>query len=178
MELKTDDILRIVNDNHERFKEQEKLKMDQEQQLIEKNQKVERVKKTAIILGLGFVLGVAPTAKVISDGRNEIVKEFDEATSEYGITYHPSKEDAETELDKYVIHHGSTYINTRDGINGMIDAARDNGMNDIEIAIGLNSVIKDYVTEGFIDTSLKERCNQCIQRSVEKGLSGEYKNGK
>lgn len=169
MELKTDDVIQIVNANHERFKEQENLKMKKEQQLIEKNQKIERVKKTALMLSLGFVLGAAPTAKTIVDGKNEIVSEFDEATSEYGIVNYS---------DGYQINYGSNYVGFEDGINGMINAARNKGMNDTEIAIGLNSVIKDSETKEFIDTSLKDRCSQCIHRSVEKELSGEYKNGK
>lgn len=169
MELKTDDVMKIVNDNHERFKEQEKIREEKKQQLIEKNQKVERVKKTALMLGLGFVLGAAPTAKKISDGHNEIVTEFDEATSEYGIVNYSNG---------YQINYGSNYVGFDEGINGMIDVAREKGMNDTEIAIGLNSVIKDSETKEFIDTSLKDRCSQCIHRSVEKELSGEYKNGK
>lgn len=182
MELKTDDVMKLVNDNHERSLSQERINevmhivntnhersLKQQKKLIEKNQKVEKVKKGAIMLGLGFVLGIAPTAKVISDGQNEIVCEFDNATSEYGIRQYSTG---------YQINYGTTYVDFEDGINGMIDAARENGMNDTEIAIGLNSIISNQETRSFIDTTFSERCNECMHRYTEKKLSGEYKNGK
>lgn len=162
MELKTDDVMKIVNDNHDRCLQQEK-------KLIEKQQKVEKVKKSAVMIGIGFILGIAPTAKVISTGHNEIICEFDDATSEYGVRQHSNG---------YQINYGTTYVDFKDGINGMIDAAREKGMNDVEIAIGLNSIISSTETKSFIDTTFSERCNECMNRYTEKKLSGEYKNGK
>ena len=170
MELNTD-VIEIVNKNHERFlEEQEKLaREEQQKKLIEKNQSCEKLKRSLVMLGIGFILGAAPTASAIIDGHNEIVSEFDDATSEYEVRKYSNE---------YQINHGNIYVNLEHGINGMIDAARDKGMNDVEIAIGLNSLISSDMTKKYINTSLEDRCNQCINKHEAKKLGGEYKNGK
>ena len=172
MELRTSDVMNIVNNNHAKVREQQQMNdyLAEKNRYVKKSQTVERIKRSAVRLGIGVVLGAAPTASAINDGHNEIVMQFDDATSEYGVRKYSSGE--------YYINHGNTYVDFEDGINGMINDARDKGMNDVEIAIGLNTVIDDSITKGFIDTSLLDRCHQCIDRHAQKELSGEYRNGK
>ena len=167
MELKTNDVISIVSKNYERYKEQQQ--KEQQQKLIKKNQTRQKIAKSAALVGIGLVLGAAPAAHAMVDGHNEIVSQFDDATTEYGVRSYSNG---------YFINRGGDYVSLEEGISGMIDNAREVGMNDVEIAIGLNSIFPSYLTDKYIDTSLEQRCHQCIGKHAEKEISEGYSNGK
>lgn len=132
------------------------------------------IKRGAVCLGIGFIAGVsAPTAVVSYVGNKAIFEEYNKVSDNYGITYHPSKEDAETVKEKYVINHGSTYIEFDEAVNSIIDECRDIGMTDTEIAIGLRESFKEnkYLITDYIDTTISERMDMRKEKCFEKQLT-------
>lgn len=114
---------------------------------IEEQRRQERVKKKTtkrrIRAALYIAAGVTLTTLAYKgneniQGKNEIVKDFREATSNFGIVNYS---------DGYRINEGTTYVDIDTGVNHMIQSAKEKGMSNEEIAIGLTACINKETAE-------------------------------
>ena len=96
-----------------------------------KNLKRRRI-KAAFYMTAGIAIATAGYQSYTHvEGKNEIVSEFSGATASFGV-----RDDSGS---GYIINEGNSYVSLEDGINRMVQSARDRGMNTQEIAIGLTS---------------------------------------
>lgn len=110
------------------------------------------VKKTKKLVAITSLVVAGAVATRLSEeahqrivGRNAIVQEFNDATAEFGV-YNWS--------DGYKINHGNHYYEYQDGIKAMAKTARNAGMSDNEIYIGLSNVINERAAEEAIGEKL------------------------
>lgn len=162
MELKTDDVISMINDHNEKVEKEIERAAKKENRAAEL--KKQELKKKRVLATVIFTAGLAIGAigndrvKPYFEGQDEIVKEFNDAIEDYGIYNHS---------EGYQINNKTTLVEFDYGVNSLISAARKEGMNDIEIAIGLNSYFPNETTNKYIDTTFKERYAECVKKYHE-----------
>lgn len=168
----TMELCRITSENHKRYLE--KIEMENKKKLHE-IKKERKLKELGIKVG-SFVLGATiasiPTLYVLRNGDKEIIEKYNSIINDYGITYHPSKEDYVEPSEKYVINHGTTYVSFDEAVTSIIDEGRDAGMDDVEIAIGLRNSFyenKNWIDE-YIDTTATKRVYTAMNKGLEKQI--------
>lgn len=138
--------MRMIEERNNRISEERKMEMARQSAIkSQKEKKVRHAKnlkrrkiKAAFYVAAGIAIGTAGyQAYAHVEGKNEIVSEFSNATSSFGV-----RDDS---VSGYVINEGENYVSFEDGVNHMIQSARDNGMNTQEIAIGLTSTFNKSV---------------------------------
>lgn len=148
----------------------------EDQKTIAKNLKKRKI-KAAFYVAAGIALATVGTESYENiQGKNEIISEFDEATSSFGI-----RNDSTA---GYIINKGSKYISFESGVYNMISCAREQGMSDSEIAIGLTYRFNQSVAEEAIGKesypSFSERTKlykKAYHASKLKALSQESEKG-
>lgn len=136
---------------------------------MEKNE----MKKALVYTGLGLAMGLSiPTLTTFRSGDKEIIREYDEETDEYGVIYHESKEDYDDPREKYTINRGSTYVSFDEAVTSIIEECRNDGMDDVEIAIGLRNMFHEHkeFIEPYIDTTMSERFQARMDKVPAKQL--------
>ena len=132
--------MQMIEERNNRISEERKMEMARQSAIkSQKEKKVRHAKnlkrrkiKAAFYVAAGIAIGTAGyQAYAHVEGKNEIVSEFSNATSSFGV-----RDDS---VSGYVINEGENYVSFENGVNHMIQSARDNGMNTQEIAIGLTS---------------------------------------
>lgn len=138
--------MRMIEERNNRISEERKMEMARQSAIkSQKEKKVRHAKnlkrrkiKAAFYVAAGIAIGTAGyQAYAHVEGKNEIVSEFSNATSSFGV-----RDDS---VSGYVINEGENYVSFENGVNHMIQSARDNGMNTQEIAIGLTSTFNKSV---------------------------------
>lgn len=138
--------MRMIEERNNRINEERKMEIARQSAIkSQKEKKVRHAKnlkrkriKAAFYMAAGIAIGTAGyQAYAHVEGKNEIVSEFSNATSSFGV-----RDDS---VSGYVINEGENYVSFEDGVNHMIQSARDNGMNTQEIAIGLTSTFNKSV---------------------------------
>lgn len=132
--------MRMIEERNNRINEERKMKIAGQSAIkSQKEKKVRHAKnlkrrkiKAAFYMAAGISIATA-SYQVYEhvEGKNEIVSEFSNATSSFGV-----RDDS---ISGYVINEKENYVSFEDGVNHMIQSARDRGMNTQEIAIGLTS---------------------------------------
>lgn len=166
------ELQRMVNN---RTQEQKEKQEEYEKQIVEQNiQRVKKEHKKKIItrsLYAAALIAVGTLAYKSSQniqGKNEIVKEFATATDNFGIV---------NWSEGYQINEGENLVDFETGVDHMVEKAREKGMSDQEIAIGLSNAInvetaKKAVGEENYPT-FKERCELYQEaydtKNIEKG---------
>lgn len=103
----------------------------EEQKVIAKDLKKRKI-KAAFYVAAGIAIASAGhKSSEYIQGRNEIITEFNKATSSFCI-----REDS---IAGSIISRGDEYISFEEGVSSMINDARQQGMSNSEIAIGLTS---------------------------------------
>lgn len=138
--------IRIIEEHNNKIKEEREmaaLKQSAIESQIEKkirhakNLKRRKI-KAAFYVAAGIAIGTAGyQAYAHIEGKNEIVSEFSAANASFGV-----RNDSNS---GYIINEGNNYVSFEDGVNHMIQNARDNGMNTQEIAVGLTSTFNKSV---------------------------------
>lgn len=132
--------MRMIEERNNRISEERKMEMARQSAIkSQKEKKVRHAKnlkrrkiKAAFYVAAGIAIGTASyQAYAHVEGKNEIVSEFSNATSSFGV-----RDDSNS---GYIINEESNYVSFEDGVNHMVQSARDKGMNTQEIAIGLTS---------------------------------------
>lgn len=138
--------MRMIEERNNRISEERKMEMARQSAIkSQKEKKVRHAKnlkrrkiKAAFYVAAGIAIGTAGyQAYAHVEGKNEIVSEFSNATSSFGV-----RDDS---VSGYVINEKENYVSFEEGVNHMIQSARDNGMNTQEIAIGLTSTFNKSV---------------------------------
>ena len=138
--------MQMIEERNNRISEERKMEMARQSAIkSQKEKKVRHAKnlkrrkiKAAFYVAAGIAIGTAGyQAYAHVEGKNEIVSEFSNATSSFGV-----RDDS---VSGYVINEGENYVSFENGVNHMIQSARDNGMNTQEIAIGLTSTFNKSV---------------------------------
>ena len=132
--------MRMIEERNNRINEERKMEIARQSAIkSQKEKKVRHAKnlkrkkiKAAFYMAAGIAIATA-SYQVYEhvEGKNEIVSEFSNATSSFGV-----RDDS---ISGYVINEKENYVSFEDGVNHMIQSARDRGMNTQEIAIGLTS---------------------------------------
>lgn len=130
----------MIEERNNRINEERKMEIARQSAIkSQKEKKVRHAKnlkrkkiKAAFYMAAGIAIATA-SYQVYEhvEGKNEIVSEFSNATSSFGV-----RDDS---ISGYVINEKENYVSFEDGVNHMIQSARDRGMNTQEIAIGLTS---------------------------------------
>ncbi len=130
--------MRMIEERKKKVNEERQMKISS--QIKSQNEKKARQAKklrkrnikVAFYVAAGIAIGTAGyQAYTHVEGKNEIVSEFSNATSSFGV-----RDDS---VSGYIINEEKNYVSFEDGINRMVQSARANGMNTQEIAIGLTS---------------------------------------
>ena len=136
--------MKASNEHNKKVEEERKMNRQSaiESQREKKARYAKNLKKKRIKAAFYMVAGIAiATAGYQSythvEGKNEIASEFSNATSSFGV-----RNDS---ISGYVINEEENYVSFEDGVNHMIQRARDRGMNTQEIAIGLTSMFDKSV---------------------------------
>lgn len=183
MDLKISDVQKMIDNSREK-RDIEELRVAREELLRKKRveamkaKKEARVKKQtrrlAISAGLVLTAGVAigNCAKKgfeRYEGKSEIVSEFYDATSGYGVV---------NNSDGYTINKGDSYLEFDTAISSMVDDAKVKGMSDQEIAIGLADAFNKNVAEDAMGEypSFSER-NQMYDKAYHEAKVEEINKG-
>lgn len=170
------ELQRMVNNHPQEQIEKEELYKKsiietKKNQRIKKEHKKKMIKRSLYAAALISVGALACKASQNHQGRNEIVREFQEATNSFGVV---------NWNNGYQINEGETLVDFEIGIDHMIQKAKEKGMNDQEIAIGLSSCINESTAKKAIGEenypTFKERCELYEKAYHEKNL--EKGNGK
>lgn len=138
--------MRMIEERNNRISEERKMEMARQSAIkSQKEKKVRHAKnlkrkriKAAFYMAAGIAIATA-SYQVYEhvEGKNEVVSEFSNATSSFGV-----RDDS---ISGYVINEKENYVSFEEGVNHMIQSARDRGMNTQEIAIGLTSTFNKSV---------------------------------
>ena len=132
--------MRMIEERNNKIKEERKMDVLKqsaiESQIEKKIRHAKNLKRRKIKAAFYMATGIAIATASYQvhehgEGKNEIVSEFSAANASFGV-----RNDSNS---GYIINEGNNYVSFEDGVNHMIQNARDNGMNTQEIAIGLTS---------------------------------------
>lgn len=132
--------MRIIEEHNNKIKEEREMDVLKqsaiESQIEKKIRHAKNLKRRKIKAAFYMATGIAIATASYQvyehvEGKNEIVSEFSAANASFGV-----RNDSNS---GYIINEGNNYVSFEDGVNHMIQNARDNGMNTQEIAIGLTS---------------------------------------
>lgn len=138
--------MRMIEERNNKIKEEREMTVLKQSAIeSQKERKIRHAKnlkrrkiKAAFYVAAGIAIGTAGyQAYAHVEGKNEIVSEFSNATASFGV-----RDDSNS---GYIINEGNSYVSFEDGVNRMVQSARDNGMNTQEIAIGLTSTFNKSV---------------------------------
>lgn len=158
-----DDYLNIqqqADENRRRRANATRIKKDTHRKAIPKAI-LSAVTAAVIAVGGAYAAGVPDYI----DGQNQIVDEFYEATSSYGVT--PTN-------DGYYINRGGEYSNTQQKFNQMVDEmillAKKAGMTDEEVYIGLEKKVSETAAKDAYGYSmdLSTKWDVCTGKSNTK----------
>ena len=130
--------MRMIEERKKKVNEERQMKISSQikSQNEKKARQAKKLRKRNIKVAFYVAAGIAIATASYQvyehvEGKNEIVSEFSNATSSFGV-----RDDS---ISGYVINEKENYVSFEEGVNHMIQSARDRGMNTQEIAIGLTS---------------------------------------
>ena len=123
-----------------------------EKQKAVKNLKKRKI-KAAVYIAAGIAIATAGyKGNENVQGRSEIISEFNDATRDFGVFSYS---------DGYKINEGEHFIDFATGVKRMVEKAKEAGMNDKEIAIGLTNSFNKNTAQNVLG---KENYPNYIER--------------
>ena len=161
---------------NERMLQKHKDKANEEQKRIKKDLRKRTIKASFLVAAGIAVTTAGYEVHEHIEGKNKIISEFSEATSTFGI-----RDDSNS---GYIINTKDGYVEFENGVNYMVQEAKDKGMTDQEIAIGLTAAFNKDVAiraigeDNYPDFSERNKLYEAAYHENKSKQNTEKGNGK